>query len=126
MKLDDLTIGEAKQLSAMFSGQNSSKGLNGYASGMKVIVRTFSAGVWFGKLVEKSGNEVIIEDARRLWRWQAAESISLSAVAVHGIDASRSQIAPKVEQIWLEAIEIIPCTDKSLQTIEGAPDAKAQ
>ena len=125
MKLDDLTIGEAKKLAALFSPSQSS-GINDYAVGEKVLVRTYSAGVWFGTLEQKSGNEVIVVGARRLWRWHAAESISLSAVAVHGINQDKSNIAPAVEKIWLEAIEIIPCTDKAIKTIEGAKDAKAQ
>ena len=129
MKLDDLTIGDAKKLAALFSPAQpaqSASGINDYALGEKVLIRTYSAGVWFGTLEQKSGNEVILNDARRLWRWHAAESISLSAVAVHGINQDKSSIAPSVEKIWLEAIEIIPVTDKAAKTIEGAKDAKAQ
>jgi hypothetical protein len=126
MKLDDLTIGEAKKLAALFSPSTQSNGINDYALGEKVLVRTYSAGVWFGTLEQKSGNEVIVLNARRLWRWHAAESISLSAVAVYGVNQDKSSIAPAVEKIWLEAIEIIPCTDKAIKTIEGAKDAKAQ
>lgn len=100
--------------------------LDQHAIGKKVIVRTYSAGVWYGELEQKSGNEVILTNGRRLWRWQAKKSISLSAVAVHGIDASRSKVAPAVEKIWLEAIEIIPVTDDAATTIDGADDAEAQ
>lgn len=127
MNINDLTIGQAKELACMISGSAvQAGGINDYAIGKKVIIRTYSAGVWFGTLSQKSGNEVILKDARRLWRWHAAESISLSAVAVHGINQDKSSIAPSLEMIWLEAIEIIPTTDKASKTIEGAKDAKAQ
>ena len=34
--------------------------------------------------------------------------------------------APVVDGVWLEAIEIIPTTDKAEKSIMGAKDAKAQ
>lgn len=47
--------------------------------------------------------------------------MSLSAVAVTGIDASRSVIEPVVAEIMLlDAIEIIPATDAAIASIEGA------
>ena len=94
--------------------------------GKKVIIRTYSAGVWFGTLSQKSSNEVILTDARRMWRWWAAKSISLSGVAVYGVKADKSKIAPSVNDVWLEAIEIIPCTDMAIASIEGCKDVEAQ
>lgn len=90
----------------------------------KVIIRTYSAGVWFGVLDEKSGAEVILKNARRMWQWKAKEGISLSAVAIYGIDQSESKIAPAVESVWLEAIEIIPTTQEATVLIEGAKNVK--
>ncbi|MBC7074628.1 MAG: hypothetical protein H5T98_00870 [Syntrophomonadaceae bacterium] len=92
----------------------------------KVIIRTYSAGVFFGVLAEKAGSEVILKSARRMWQWKAEKSISLSGCAIYGIDESASRIAPAVDSIWLEAIEIIPCTEVAIESIEGAKDAKAQ
>lgn len=123
MKFDDLTIGEVKELAALFSGAKSNAGLNSMI-GKKCIVRTYSAGVWFGTLAQKSGNEVILTNARRMWRWHTAQSISLSAVALHGIDQSKSKIAEAVQAQWLEAIEITPCTEFAIQSLEGAEIAK--
>jgi hypothetical protein len=129
MNIDNLTFGELKQIAALFSGdqqnQKESIGLNEMV-GKKCIIRTYSAGVWFGEIAQKAGNEVIVKDARRMWRWHAAESVSLSAVANHGIEVSQSKIAEAVESVWLEAIELIPCTDKAIGSIEGAPNVKAE
>jgi len=94
--------------------------------GSKVIIRTYSAGVWFGVLDHKEGSEVILRDARRMYRWWAAESISLSAVSIHGIKHDKSKICEAVGSVWLEAIEIIPCTAKAIESIEGAENVKAQ
>lgn len=123
MNIEELTIGQAKELSKLFGAQ--APGLNAMV-GKKCIVRTYSSGVWFGLVVEKSGNEVIVKNARRLWRWWAAQSISLSAVAVHGIIPEKSKIVAAVPSVWLEAIELIPASDESIQSIEDAKDVEPE
>ena len=116
MNLEDLTI---KQI------VDSSSGLN-CMIGQKVIIRTYSAGVWFGLLEQKQNNEVILKDARRMWQWWATEGISLSSVAMKGIKKEKSKIAEPVTLVWLEAIEIILCSDDAIRLIEGAENAKAE
>ena len=126
MNINDLTIGQAKELASMFGNKSTeSTGLN-CMTGKKVIIRTYSAGVWFGELGQKDRNEVILLNARRMWTWWAKEGISLSSVAVHGIKKDQSKIAEAVDSVWLEAIEIIPCTETAINIIESAPNAKAQ
>ena len=94
--------------------------------GKMVIVRTESAGVWFGNLQEKLGAEVILGDARRMWRWWANQGISLSACALYGVKHDESKIVEPVASVWLEAIEIIPCTDYAEKSISEAPHVKAE
>ena len=126
MNINDLTIGQAKELAAMFGQkQSESNGLN-CMIGKKVIIRTYSAGVWFGTLDQKDENEVILRNARRMWVWWAEEGISLSSVSVHGIKNEKSKIAEAVPSVWLEAIEIIPCSESAIKIIESAPNAKAE
>jgi len=128
MNIDDLTIGEAKELANLFGSntrQNTNNSLNTMLN-KKVIIRTYSAGVWFGKLIEKAGNEVILEDARRMYRWWAKESISLSAVALYGVKHDKSKIVEAVTSIWLQPIEIIPCSDAAIKSLEEAKNVKAE
>ena len=126
MNIDDLTLKQIKEISALLgTKQNESTGLN-CMIGKKVIIRTYSAGVWFGELSEKSRNEVILKNARRMWLWWAKEGISLSGVAVNGIKVDKSKILEPVESVWLEAIEIIPCSDAAISNIESAQNAKAE
>ena len=99
-------------------------GLNGFAIGQEVIIRTYAAGVWFGRLKEKSGDEVILTEARRMWRWWAKESISLSGVALHGIKQDKSRIPGAVDLVWLQAIEIIPISGKAAESIRTAQEAE--
>ncbi|WP_323175136.1 DUF6948 domain-containing protein [Neisseria cinerea] len=98
------------------------KGINDFAIGKEVIIRTYSAGVWFGVLKQKAGNEVILTKARRMWSWWARESISLSGVARHGINQEKSRICGELDEIWLEAIEIIPVNGKSADSMRTAPE----
>lgn len=128
MNINDLTIGQAKEIAAIFGATNQSATSSGLNSmiGKMVIIRTYTAGVWFGELSEKSGNEVIIKEARRMWRWHAEKSISLSAVSIYGVKQNKSKIAVSVESVWLEAIEIIPCTQEAIISISGALNVEAE
>lgn len=126
MEIEDLIIKQIKEISSLFSNnQSQSTGLNTMI-GQKVIVRTYSAGVWFGTLQQKDGKEVILTSARRMWKWWTKESISLSSVAIFGINQEQSKIVSPVNSVWMEAIEIIPCSDKAIFDLEGAPHVKAE
>lgn len=84
-----------------------------------VLIRTYSAGVHFGTLVGKDGKEVTLTNARRLWSWTGA--LSLSEIAMKGIDIKKSKISVPVEEIILtEAIEIIKVSAKSNLPYEEA------
>ncbi len=86
-----------------------------------VIVRTFSAGVFAGTLVSRKGREVVMKDARRLWYWTGAAS--LSELAVRGTSAPSEckfpVAVPRVE--LLEVIEILDVTPAARKSIEGVP-----
>lgn len=126
MDINEMKFGDLKAIAAIFNSASAKQepgGLNAMV-GKKCVVRTYSAGVWFGEIEQKSGNEVIVKNARRLWWWKAAESISLSAVALYGL-ASDSKVAAPVASVWLEAIELIPATSKSIDSIEGIKNVEA-
>ena len=79
-------------------------------SGSYVIVRTYSAGVFAGTLVSRKDKEVNLKNARRLWYWSGAAS--LSELAVRGTNNPDNCKFPAVvpEVLLTEAIEIIPCS----------------
>lgn len=87
-----------------------------------VICRTESAGVFAGVLRARDGKEVIMTDARRLWYWKGASS--LSELAVRGVSAPRECKFPVAvpEVLLTGAIEIIPCSDAARSSIEGVPE----
>ena len=92
--------------------------------GKKVLVRADRAGVFFGTLKNKDGNEVTLLNVRRLWYWDGAAS--LSQLAVDGTSNPRNcKFTVTVQEITvLGVIEIIPCTDKAINSIEGVSEWK--
>jgi len=83
-----------------------------------VLVRTYSAGVHIGKLVKKEKDEVILRDARRLWYWDGAAS--LSQLAMEGVSKPENCKFPcEVTEITLlGCIEIIPCTEEAILSLD--------
>ena len=91
----------------------------------KVIIRADRAGVFYGTIVRKDGNEVELKDCRRIWYWDGAAS--LSEIAVSGVKHETSKITVTVESIViLGVIEIITCTEEAIKNIESAPVWKIQ
>lgn len=81
------------------------------------IVRTYSAGVHAGVVEQINGTAVILRDACRVWRW--TEGFTLHALASDG-PQPESRLSVNVPKILLtEAIEIIPCSLKAVQTFAG-------
>ena len=117
-----VTLKDIAELLSMKSTAES--GLASYVIGQEVIIRTYSAGSWFGRLKEKSGDEVILTEARRMWRWWAKESISLSGVALYGINQEKSRIAGAIDSVWLQAIEIIPISGTAAESIRTAQETE--
>ena len=89
--------------------------------GKRVIVRCNRAGVFYGTLAARDGQEVELHDVRRLWRWSGAASLSqLALEGVNNPDGCRFTMTVN-NMVLLEAIEIIPCTDKAMANIDRVP-----
>jgi len=86
-----------------------------------VIARTYSAGVFAGYLESRKGKEGVLLQARRLWYWAGASS--LSQLAVDGVakpDECKFPVeVPKVE--LTEIIEVLEVTEKARESIAGVP-----
>ena len=86
-----------------------------------VIIRTYSAGVFAGTLKRKVGNEVELHDARRIWYWKGAAS--LSQLAEEGTSApTECQFPAEVSKVLLiGVIEILKVSDKAKKSIKEVP-----
>ncbi len=85
------------------------------------MVRTFSAGVFAGYIESRNGKEAILRNARRIWQWAGAAS--LSQLATEGTNNPNNCKFPiPVDKVILtEVIEIIPITEKAQKSIQGVP-----
>lgn len=90
----------------------------------KYIIRGDRSGVFFGEIKERSGQEVTIRNARRLWYWDGAAS--LSQLAAEGVKKPREcKFTVTVEELTiLDAIELIPCTEAAVKSINGVKEWK--
>ena len=89
------------------------------------IVRTYSAGVWAGWVdLSKYGEQMVVKDARRLWRWWS--EFTLSALATTGIKPGKekeNKYAMPVAEVFLtNVIELIPCTEIAKKHITEQPN----
>ena len=86
-----------------------------------VIVRTYSAGVFAGYLESRDGKEGVMLQARRIWYWSGAAS--LSELAMKGVSKPDDCKFPCiVDKITLtEIIEIIECTKEAKKSITDVP-----
>jgi hypothetical protein len=90
-----------------------------------VIVRCTQAGVHAGEFERMKGTEVVLTNARRLWRWWSA--FTLSELAMEGPRAdkiSENRYSVPVGRITLtEACEVIECSEKGEAGIRSVPNA---
>ena len=82
-----------------------------------VLVRTYSAGVHFGELVKREGQDIELRNARRIWAWKGANT--LSDIAEKGLKYGKeSKISLTVSSIILtQAIEIMPISASALKNL---------
>lgn len=117
-ELNKITInGQTYVLESNVLGSNQ---LSEKLDGMEyVIVRTYSAGVFAGYLKERVGQEVTLINARRLWYWKGAAT--LSQLSQEGVkepaECKFPQEVPYVK--LLQAIEILPVSKKAKESIAG-------
>lgn len=86
-----------------------------------IICRTYSAGVFAGTLESREGREVVLTNARRIWYWSGAAS--LSQLAMEGTkDPGNCKFPCPVNRVILtEAIELLEVTPEARKSIEGVP-----
>lgn len=83
------------------------------------IVRANRAGVFFGKIKEASKDEVVMTEVRKLWYWDGA--CAVEQLAIDGTKKpSRCKFTVVIPEMAIaEPIQIIPCTEKAVNSISG-------
>lgn len=95
--------------------------------GKKVIVRSGQSGVHFGELSQAYGESVELINSRRCWRWWSKDGISLSALALNGMDLTKLndvKVTCAVARMIVTGVcEIIPCSETAIESFSGVPNA---
>jgi hypothetical protein len=87
-----------------------------------VIVRTYSAGVHIGYLKSREGKECVLVNARRIYYWEGANTLS-DVANIGTVSPVRCKItAPVLSVILTEAIEITPITQKAYLVLNSIPN----
>lgn len=131
MKIEDLTIGQAKELVELLSGtrrQDADRPRNAPRPGEYVLVRCRDAGVHCGILegVDRATATVWLSDSRRLWRWWSR--FTLSELADEGVRQDKvgeckfSAPTPSVVEI-VGYCELRPCSIEAEKTLREVCNA---
>lgn len=88
------------------------------------IVRCDRAGVFFGQIKERTENEVVMTNVRKLWYWDGA--CAVEQLAVDGTTKPKScQFTVTVDEMSvMNPVQIIPCTDKAVKSIKAVAEWK--
>lgn len=87
--------------------------------GEYVIVRCDRSGVFAGIITKEEGNTATVKNARRLWYWSGAASLSQLALEGTKKPSDCKFPAPLPEVRLKDVIEVIPCTKEARKSIEA-------
>lgn len=93
--------------------------------GKYVIVRADRAGVFFGKLEEREGNDVKMTEVRKLHYWNGAAAVEeISMIGTKRPNDCRFTVTvPEMEVTGV--CQVIPCTKEAIEIIKGVKEWKA-
>lgn len=124
MNIDDLTLGQIKQLKGLFGAEPATQSniFNTYI-GKYVICRSRNEGINAGKVIALDDTGVILADARRLYYHKPVnKNVSwYEGVAKSGISKD-SKLGTAIEKIIVEDYSLTVCTKDAEDSIRGAKD----
>jgi len=89
------------------------------------IVRANGSGVFFGEVEKIEGTTVTLKNARRLWYWGGAASLSQLAQEGTSRPENCKFPIPVEEVVVFNVLEILSVTDKAAKSIDGVKIWKA-
>ena len=127
MNLDDITIGQLKDLQSLIGGATKQSGLFENMIGQYVVVRSRNEGLNAGFLEEADDTGCILKECKRLWyhRPKVKTESWYEGVCNHGL-SSDSKVSGAVQRkVIVEDYSITQCTDKAAKSIQEAePNAQ--
>ena len=90
----------------------------------KYIVRCDRAGVFFGEIKERRGDEVTMTNVRKLWYWDGACAVEQLAVDGTKKPGSCQFTVTVPEMELMGVIQVLPCTEAAAASIEAVREWK--
>jgi hypothetical protein len=120
MNINDLTIGEAKQLASLFSSTQTSN-LTDELVEKYVIVRSRNEGINAGFIERLDDTGIVLKQARRIWyhRPENKNMCWYEGVAVSGLSSDSKISAPVELKAIIEDYSVTICTDEAIKSISG-------
>ena len=113
MNLDELTLGQIKEIGMLLNLPKEAAKSDHPMLGRRCLIRTYSAGVHIGDVAwinPQNSMEVKLSNSLRLWKWQGG-GLSLSAIANNGVKQGRLN---RTGEVFLtNVIEFIPTTSEA-------------
>jgi hypothetical protein len=126
MNIDNLTFGQLKEISTMFSNNgncNAAKSnLLNDAIGKYVIVRSYNDGVNAGYLEKADDTGCILTQCRRLWRHKPKNTNLLwfEGVAESGLSEEYTRVGGVTKKKYIiEKYSIVICSEEAEKSIKG-------
>ena len=86
-----------------------------------VMIRSRDAGVFYGHLIDHQGDTVVLTDARRVWYWNGAATLSELATEGPQKSGSKFPAVTEGEHTILGVCEIIQVTPRALKRLNEVP-----
>lgn len=93
-------------------------------NGKKYIVRCGRAGVFFGEIKERRGDEVTMTNVRKLWYWDGACAVEQLAMEGTKKPGSCQFTVTVPEMELMGVIQVLPCTEAAAASIEAVREWK--
>lgn len=120
MDLNNLTLGQIKELQSIFTGNKIENSMLKSYIGKYVICRTRNEGINAGVVVNIDETGVILKDCRRIWYHEPKDK-KLSwyeGVSISGV-SDNSKLSAPVEKVIIEDYSLTLVTDEAEKSIRG-------
>lgn len=121
MNINDLTIGQAKELASMLGGKCSKSSMLDSLVGKYVICRSQNEGINAGYVQELDETGVILKECRRIWYHKPKDTNQswYEGVANSGLSDDSKISAPVESKAIIEDYSLTVCTSEAEESIKS-------
>ena len=120
MNIDELTLGQIKELNNLIGGDNVKTSILSGAIGKYVIVRSRNEGINAGTLLKADETGCVLKDARRIWYHKPKDSSVAwyEGVAKTGLHSDSKISCAISEKYIIEDYSVTVCSEEGADSIK--------